>query len=225
MMPPVQTRNGHLAPHADHRAAPVDRSAEIGDRPQYFRPSSGRYEVMPHTARPAPPDRRSFTGPATSGPLPHSNGHERSIDARSPSAARRDFLAPFERLYEVLASTEQTKFILQDLHHRYESALASKVKEIGDFKSTTHAASTLLNNLQQSTDSLKDMVRYEISRAIPKAGTSGGLTSDERQEFEEMKARMKKMEEALEAKGDGETTTSNPKTHKRKKSGKETGDE
>jgi hypothetical protein len=179
---------------------------------------------MPHTARPAPAERRSFTGPAGPGPSPHPNGHGRP-EPMSPSAARREFLAPFERLYEVLASTEQTKFVLHDLHHRYESVLASKVKEIGDFKATTHAASTLLNNLQQSTDSLKDMVRYEISRATPKAGGSGGLSSDERQEFEELKARMKKMEEALEKKGEVETTITTPKSHKRKKSGKETGDE
>ena len=179
---------------------------------------------MPHTARPAPAERRSFTGPAGPGPSPHSNGHGRP-EPISPSAARREFLAPFERLYEVLASTEQTKFVLQDLHHRYESALASKVKEIGDFKSTTLAASTLLTNLQQSTDSLKDMVRYEISRATPKAGGTGGLLSDERQEFEDLKVRMRKMEEALEKKGDVETTVTTPKSHKRKKSGKETGDE
>ncbi|RYE82452.1 MAG: hypothetical protein EOO65_05465 [Methanosarcinales archaeon] len=42
----------------------------------------------------------------------------------------------------------------------------------------------MLNNLQQSTDSLKDMVRYEISRATPKSASSGGLSTDERQEFE-----------------------------------------
>jgi hypothetical protein len=224
MMPPVQSRNGHLAP-VDPRVAPLDRSAETGERPQYFRPSSGRYEVMPHTARPAHPDRRSFTGLAGPGPAMHQNGHERRVEAMSPSAARREFLAPFERLYEVLASTEQTKFVLHDLHHRYESALANKVKEIGDFKATTHAASTLLNNLQQSTESLKDMVRHEISRATPKTSGSGGLSTDERQEFEEMKIRMKRMEELLESKGDVETTTSTPKTHKRKKSGKEAVDE
>ena len=224
MMPPIQTRNCHLAPNVDPRAPHIDRSGEAGDRPQYFRPSSGRYEVMPHTARPAGPDRRSFTGPAGPGPSPHPNGHGRP-EPMSPSAARREFLAPFERLYEVLASTEQTKFVLHDLHHRYESVLASKVKEIGDFKATTHAASTLLNNLQQSTDSLKDMVRYEISRATPKAGGSSGLSSDERQEFEDLKARMKRMEEALEKKGEVETAVTTPKSHKRKKSGKESGDE
>jgi len=224
MMPPVQTRNGHLAPQVDPRAAPLGHSAEIGERPQYFRPSSGRYEVMPHTARPAPAERRSFTGPAGPVPSPHPNGHGRP-EPMSPSAARREFLAPFERLYEVLASTEQTKFVLHDLHHRYESVLASKVKEIGDFKATTHAASTLLNNLQQSTDSLKDMVRYEISRATPKASGSGGLSSYERQEFEDLRARMKKMEEALEKKGEVETAVTTPKSHKRKKSGKETDDE
>jgi hypothetical protein len=152
----------------------------------------------------------------------------------SGSSARRDFLAPFERLYEVLSSTESLKFVLTDLHHRYEATLSAKAKEIGDFKATTHAASTLLNNLQQSTDSLKDMVRYEIARAgnAPSASAqpasasagTGGLSSEERKEFEEMKVRMKKLEDALlsSSKGAGADT---PKSNKRKKGGKDADDE
>jgi hypothetical protein len=221
MMPPMQTRNGHLAPTADHRTGLIER--EAGERPQYFRPSSGRYEVIPHTARPAV-ERRSFTGPA--GPV-HHPGMERPVDPVSP--AKRDFLAPFERLYDLLSSTEQTKFMLHDLHQRYEATLATKVKEIGDFKSTTHAATTLLNNLQQSTDSLKDMVRYEISRSAPKPSTSaGGLTNDERQEFEEMKARLQKLEDALAVRGEDTSAPASaltPKSNKRKKSGKDVGAE
>jgi hypothetical protein len=152
---------------------------------------------------------------------------ERPVDPVSP--AKRDFLAPFERLYDLLSSTEQTKFMLHDLHQRYEATLATKVKEIGDFKSTTHAATTLLNNLQQSTDSLKDMVRYEISRSAPKPSTSaGGLTNDERQEFEEMKARLQKLEDALAVRGEDTSAPASaltPKSNKRKKSGKDVGAE
>lgn len=217
MLPPIQPRPGPIATGSDLRTAPIDRVGESSERPQFFRPSNGRYEV-PHTARPAIGDRRSFashmsgqnghdrpqgsTSPPRSGPPPFSAGNDRS------SAARRDFLAPFERMYDLLSQTESHKYALQDLHHRYESALAAKTKEIGDFKNTAHAASTLLNNLQQSADSLKDMVRYEISRAPPppsaastsaSAGGGGrpGLSADERQEFEEMKARMKKLEDML----------------------------
>jgi hypothetical protein len=243
MLPPIQGRNGIHPPSSEIRAATVDRPIEAGERPQFFRPSSGRYEVMPHTARPAPLDRRSFTGP--SGPQYQQNGHGHPISpprsGHSASAARREFMAPFERLYEVLSSTESLKFVLQDLHHRYESTLAAKAKEIGDFKATTHAASTLLNNLQQSTDSLKDMVRYEISRAgnapagsapstsaPTSAGASaaaGGLSSDERKEFEEMKVRMKKLEEALLSGSTSKAHVDTPKSNKRKKAGKEAGDD
>lgn len=220
MLPPIQTRNGHMPQASDLRTAPIDRSAETGDRPQFFRPTNGRYEV-PQTARPVMSDRRSVTGPH--GPLTGlgerlpaygQNGHDRPIESHSPprsaphpsgSAARREFLAPFERMYDLLSQTESLKYALQDMHHRYESALSNKNKEIGDFKNTAHAASTLLGNLQQSADSLKDMVRYEISRAPAPASTArGGLSVDERKEFEEMKIRMKRLEEALSARNDGE---------------------
>lgn len=218
MLPPIHTRNGHMPQANDLRTAPIDRSAETTDRPQFYRPSGGRYDVVPQTARPVMADRRSFTGhagPSVGERLPSfsQNGHDRPVESTSPprsgpypsgSAARREFLAPFERMYDLLSQTESLKYVLQDMHHRYEAALSTKSKEIGDFKNTAHAASALLNNLQQSADSLKDMVRYEISRApapAPALGR-GGLSSDERQEFEEMKIRMRKLEEALAARAD-----------------------
>lgn len=229
MLPPIQTRNGHVAPGSDLRTAPIDRSGETSERPQFFRPSNGRYEVMPQTARPLLTDRRSMTvhpGQPIGDRLPSfGNGHERPADASPPrtstTVGRREFLAPFDRLYDVLAQTEAHKYTMQDIIHRYELALSTKHKEIGDFKSTAQAASTLLNNLQQSADSLKDMVRYEISRAPPPApsksptsGNKGGLSSDERKEFEDMKVRMKKLEDMLLSRenGDGERSSKRRKS-------------
>lgn len=116
---------------------------------------------------------------------------------------------------------------MQDIIQRYEQALSNKHKEIGDFKSTAQAASTLLNNLQQSADSLKDMVRYEISRApppvpskSPTGSNKGGLSSDERKEFEEIKIRMKKLEDMIMSKesresrenGDGDRSSKRRKS-------------
>lgn len=238
MLPPIQTRNGHVPPGSDLRTAPIDRYTETGDRPQFFRPSNGRYEVIPQSARPLLTDRRSLTGhpgPPTGGDrLPSfggGNGHERHATANSntpprttTTVGRQDFLAPFDRLYDVLSQTESHKYKMQDIIQRYEQALSNKHKEIGDFKSTAQAASTLLNNLQQSADSLKDMVRYEISRAPPPASSKsptgsnkGGLSSDERKEFEEMKVRVKKLEDMIMSResrenGDGERSSKRRKS-------------
>ena len=123
-------------------------------------------------------------------------------------------------MYDVLSQTESYKYTLQDLVNRYEKTLSAKHQEIGDFKSTAQAASTLLNNLQQSADSLKDMVRYEISRAPPPASATtpskGGLTSDERKEFEDMKVRMKKLEDMLMSRENGDGGERSTKRRKSK---------
>jgi len=60
---------------------------------------------------------------------------------------------------------------------------------MADFKNTAAQASTLLGTLQASADSLKDMVRYEVNRA----------GSAERREVDELKERLKKLEEQLAA--------------------------
>ena len=60
---------------------------------------------------------------------------------------------------------------------------------MGEFKNTAAQAGTLLATLQASADSLKDMVRYEVNRA----------GSTERREVDELKERIKKLEERLEA--------------------------
>lgn len=233
MLPPIQTRNGHVPPGSDLRTAPIDRSAETSERPQFFRPSNGRYEVLPQSGRPMLTDRRSLTGhpgPPTGdriGSFGNGQGQGRPAHSTTPprtstSVTRQDFLAPFDRLYDVLAQSENHKYTMQDLIHRYELALSTKHKEIGDFKSTAQAASTLLNNLQQSADSLKDMVRYEISRAPPPPGSTtsagghkGGLSSEERKEFEDMKIRMKKLEDILLSRenGDGERSSKRRKSN------------
>jgi len=65
---------------------------------------------------------------------------------------------------------------------------------MGEFKNTATQASTLLGTLQASADSLKDMVRYEVNRA----------GSTERREVDELKDRIKKLEERLETSAAGE---------------------
>lgn len=114
---------------------------------------------------------------------------------------------------------------MQDLIVRYEHTLTTKLKEIGDFKATAQAASTLLNNLQQSAESLKDMVRHEISRAPPPqtrvvtpvgGAGKGGLSVDERKEFEDMKVRMKRLEDMLLSRENGEGSDRPSKRRKSK---------
>lgn len=59
---------------------------------------------------------------------------------------------------------------------------------MGEFKDTAARASTLLGNLQASADSLKEMVRYEVERAV----------SSERREVEELKEQVRRLEERLD---------------------------
>lgn len=89
---------------------------------------------------------------------------------------------------------DQLRYSLQDLLHRYEGAYSSQINAMGEFKNTATQASTLLGTLQASADSLKDMVRYEVNRA----------GSTERREVDELKDRIKKLEERLETSAAGE---------------------
>lgn len=121
----------------------------------------------------------------------------------SAPTTKRDFLAPFEKFHDLLTQGDQLKFGLQDLLHRYEGALATKLSEVSDFKSTANRANALIINLQQSADNIQEMVRYEIGRAGavgagPAAGNApGGLNTAERKELEELRERMKRLEDMV----------------------------
>lgn len=90
--------------------------------------------------------------------------------------------------------------------HRYESVYSGQVMKMQEFKGTMNSSNTLLATLQQSADSLKEMVRYEIGRVMPQQPTGNGGEGKEKEkdkeekmnkEMEEMKERIKKLEEKL----------------------------
>lgn len=71
-----------------------------------------------------------------------------------------------------------------------------------EFKGTAASSNTLLGNLQQSAESLKEMVRYEVGRSIAAGGTAGaagagGSGEANKKEVDELKERIKKLEEKL----------------------------
>lgn len=195
--------------HMDPRTAPLSHTrTRNGDedygRGQFWRPLPRPtvYDNMPHTARPtlsiAPSDRRNFTTSAiqtshardrtASGGHGSRNG-QYSRSPTPPRGATRDaFPQPAQSLYDLMHQADQLRFSLQDLLHRYEGALSTQHSQMSDFKATTAQANTLLGSLQASADSLKEMVRYEVGRA----------GSAERREVDELRDRVKKLEERME---------------------------
>ena len=155
---------------------------------------------MPHTARPTisipSADRRNFSGSSLhtvhrvpSGGQSARNG-QYSRSPSPPHAGPRDaFPQPNQTIYDLMHQADTLRYSLQDLLHRYEGAYSSQINAMGEFKNTAAQAGTLLATLQASADSLKDMVRYEVNRA----------GSTERREVDELKERIKKLEERLEA--------------------------
>lgn len=142
-----------------------------------------------NSASPPQPHPATISGPSTGNSNP----------ASFPSS-RRDFLAPFDRFYDLLAQGDQLRYGLQDLLHRYEGALATKMGEVSDFKSTANRANALIINLQQSADNIQEMVRYEISRAGG-GGGGGGLSGGEKMELEDLRERVKRLEDAVLGRG------------------------
>lgn len=100
---------------------------------------------------------------------------------------REQFLAPFSQLYDMLSSVDSLRYQLQEMLHRSEQTYASQMAATNDFKVTAAQAQQLLGTLQQSADSLKEMVRYEVDRA----------GSSERREVDELRDRVRKLEERL----------------------------
>jgi hypothetical protein len=193
----ARTRNGDDRDPRDPREADYPRG-------QFWRPlpRPTGYENVPHTARPTisiPSDhRRNFTtsslhpslGPRDRQVSGHTNGQHSQTPSPPHGVSREPFpQPPAGSIYDLMHQTDQLRFSLQDLLHRYEGAYAGQVNAMADFKNTAAQASTLLGTLQASADSLKDMVRYEVNRA----------GSAERREVDELKERLKKLEEQLAA--------------------------
>lgn len=200
--------------HMDPRTAPLSHArTRNGDerdpreaeypRGQFWRPlpRPTGYENVPHTARPTisiPSERRNFTtsslhpslGPRDRQPSGHTNGNHSRSPTPPHGHAREAFpQPPAAGYYDLMHQTDQLRFSLQDLLHRYEGVYAGQVNAMAEFKNTASQASTLLATLQASADSLKDMVRYEVNRA----------SSVDRREMDELKETVKKLQEQLAA--------------------------
>ncbi|WOO85908.1 uncharacterized protein LOC62_07G009394 [Vanrija pseudolonga] len=151
------------------------------------------YPPSPHARGPPP-------GPSSGVPPPQraSNGHHRGNGGYSASPSpphqtththhREQFLAPFSQLYDLLGSVDNLRYSLQDMIHRGESAYAAQMAATADFKATAAQAGNLLATLQQSAESLKEMVRYEVDRA----------GSAERREVDDLRDRIRLLEERLD---------------------------
>ncbi|KAK8846843.1 hypothetical protein IAR55_005931 [Kwoniella newhampshirensis] len=171
---PYDGSGGHIS--GPHSARASISNASVSNERRNFTISSGSNNGNLH---PSQANRFEAASPRI---VSHHSG--------SPSSprGRETFLAPFNQLYDLLSQTDSLRYTLQDLIHRYEGAYQSQLGAMSEFKSTASAAATLLSNLQQSADSLKEMVRYEVERS--------GNT--EKREVEELRERVKRLEERLE---------------------------
>lgn len=182
---------------SDPRTAPISHTRTRTDDHEFARQQQPYYhrhrypEQSPHTAvQPTTANRRNFTMQSLQPPsgAPHPHGTHSHSPSSPPIHRRETFLQPFNQLYDLLAHHDALHFPLQDLLHRYEGVYSAQLGAMGEFKDTAARASTVLENLQASADSLKEMVRYEVERA----------GSADRRENEELKERMKRLEERLD---------------------------
>ncbi|WVF69901.1 hypothetical protein IAT40_004684 [Kwoniella sp. CBS 6097] len=215
ILPPLHGYSHHPNGLTDPRTAPLShaRGSRNGDEHEFAR-QQGPYYGLPQTRplvrpyesqssgnmrAPTSNERRNFSVPSTNLQPPSASpryevtsprrlsGHLSNSPA-SPRVSREAFLAPFNQLYDLYAQTDSLRYSLQELLHRYEGAYQSQLNAMSEFKSTANAAGTLLGNLQASADSLKDMVRYEVERN----------SSAKDREMEEMRDRLRRLEEKLE---------------------------
>ncbi|WVR04552.1 hypothetical protein IAU60_001559 [Kwoniella sp. DSM 27419] len=170
--------------HPPPRSGGLPRAYDAQPGP---RPSTGSRNFSQPLNSLQPPSSSRFEIPS---PRPPSGGQHSNPPA-SPRVSREAFLAPFNQLYDLYAQTDSLRYNLQDLLHRYEGAYQSQINAMSEFKTTANAAGTLLGSLQQSADSLKEMVRYEVERSH----------SAKDREMDELKERMKRLEEKLDKQG------------------------
>ncbi|OXG31455.1 hypothetical protein C360_04667 [Cryptococcus neoformans Bt15] len=152
---------GTLPPRFDGPLSPLP--------PPLTRPST-----QPHSHSHTHPHSQSHTGSPPSSPL-----------QPLPIPSREAFLYPFNALYDSLSSCTTLRHHLSDLVSRASSLHAEQDVAAQEFRSTAGAAERLLTSLQQSADSLREMVRYEIERKA----------REDRREMEELKERLRRLEE------------------------------
>lgn len=148
--------------------------------------SSRGYPPSPHAPQSSGPQGPP-AGPPSGRP---SNGVHRGNGyslSPSPPNLREQFLAPFSQLYDLLGSVDQLRFQLQEMMHRSEQAYTSQMAATNDFKQTAANANSLLSTLQQSAESLKEMVRYEVERS----------SSADRRELDELRDRLRSLEDRV----------------------------
>lgn len=139
---------------------------------------------------PSPPPPPPLARPSTQ---PHSHTYTHSHTGSSPSSPlqplpipqREAFLHPFNTLYDSLLSCTTLQHHLSDLVSRASSLHAEQGVAVQEFRRTAGAAERLLVSLQQSADSLREMVRYEVERKA----------REDRKEIEELKERLRRLEE------------------------------
>lgn len=180
--PSTRSRDARYPDHLGRSAQP-----NTADRRNFSVPSIQGHPTSAHHARfpplsphGPPPSQPPGSARPTNG-VHRSNGYSLSP---SPPHPREQFLQPFVQLYDMLSSVDQLRYQLQDMIHRSDQAYASQMAATNEFKSTAAQASNLLGTLQQSADSLKEMVRYEVERA-------------ERREVDELRERVRALEERL----------------------------
>lgn len=210
MLPPMAAYP-HTNGFADPRTAPIShvRNGEEFARQQYpFYPTQGRprgsfeHASGAHTSIPSSANRRNLSVPGPQQPIVtrFDQSHERrpanprGAHSRSPVSPpppghrRESFLQPFNQLYDLTHQADTLRFSLQELLQRCEGVYHSQAGTANEFKKTAAEAGAVLGSLQQSADSLKKMVRYEVERAGSAAKT----------ENEELKEKVRKLEERLE---------------------------
>jgi hypothetical protein len=101
----------------------------------------------------------------------------------------------------LLRQTDSLRYTLEQLIHRAEGAYSSQMTMMSDFKVTAGTAGSVLGNLQASAESLKEMVRYEVGKAmeVAGAGARGEEQGDkgDKGEMEEMRERLRRLEEKM----------------------------
>ncbi|BEI82847.1 hypothetical protein CcaverHIS002_0307150 [Cutaneotrichosporon cavernicola] len=207
--PPLHRSSGSGLPSASSASRRDMRyPPELGARPSQQQQQQQQLPQQPNTA-----DRRNFSIPALHPggshypPSPHGATHPigpgppsaalrnggvhrpngYSLSPSPPSHGREQFLAPFNQLYDLLSGVEQQRFQLQEMMHRSEQTYTNQMAAQNEFKATASRASGLLRTLQESADSLKEMVRYEVDRAI----------SSDRREVDELRERVRALEDRL----------------------------
>lgn len=112
------------------------------------------------------------------------SGHRDPREMMDRGSAGGGLQQGMDTLYDLIQQADALKYSLQDLHRGYEAAQQAQAAAFHDFRATAAQASTLLGTLQQSADSLREMVRYEVQRA-------------ERKDIEELQERVKALEKLV----------------------------